>query len=227
MIVLPGGGFNSLEWGREGVEVARWLTDRGVTVFLLKYRVTSIGLVTKIKMGTLLIMRRPNMFPKLMAMVEPSRRTALEDALQAVRVVRSDAQQYGISQDRIGMIGFSAGAITTMGVVLEADPASRPNFAATLYGSALNEKGPSKDGPPLFIVHCENDPIIPVSESRNIYQAWLKAGLPAELHVYPTGVHGFGMQPRPGTAAVAWPQAFETWLRGLGVISGQPVTATK
>jgi acetyl esterase/lipase len=227
MIILPGGGFNSLAWEREGILVAHWLTDRGITAFLLKYRVTSLNLATKVKMGAMLLMRRPTMFRDLMAMVEPGRRIAIEDGLQAIRVVRSNAQKYEISSDRIGMMGFSAGAITTIGVVLEGDPASRPNFAATLYGSALNEKEPSKNAPPLFIVHCVDDPIIPVSESLNIFQAWQKVGIPAALHVYPTGVHGFGMRPVSGTAAVAWPQAFEAWLRQQGAIQAEPVLATK
>jgi acetyl esterase/lipase len=222
MIVLPGGGFNSLEWDREGLAVARWLTDRGVTAFLLKYRVNALDLVLTVKMGTLMLRRGPNMFRDLMKYVAPGRRMALEDALQAVRVVRSDAQRYGISADRIGMIGFSAGAITTVSVAIESDAASRPNFAAMLYGSALDEKPPSSDAPPLFIVHCKDDPIIPFTESVHIFDQWQRAGVPAELHVYPTGVHGFGMRPAPNTASAAWPQAFEAWLRGRGVISDQP-----
>lgn len=214
MIVLPGGAFGALAWDLEGTEVARWLADRGITAFVLKYRVAGADAAMTARIRALLARPGPGAFDALAEILEPRRRIAVADALQAVRTVRAQAARYGVSPDRVGMIGFSAGAMTTTGAVLEGDAASRPDFAAPIYGAMRAQPAP-KDAPPLFIVHAEDDTTVPVGKSLQIFQAWQAAGRPAELHVYPTGGHGFGLG-RPGTASAAWTEAFETWLRRQG-----------
>jgi dienelactone hydrolase len=115
------------------------------------------------------------------------------------------------------MMGFSAGAMTTMGAVLESDVASRPDFAAPIYGAMPVDSKPAKDGPPVFIAVAADDHTVAAAKSIAIFQAWQGAGRPAELHVYETGGHGFGLG-KPGTASAHWTAAFESWLKGRGLI---------
>jgi len=221
VIVLPGGAFGALAWDLEGTEVARWLADRGITAFVLKYRVHDQDPSTIPKIGQILANPSAEVrFDEFMKLLEPRRQIAVNDAMQAVRLVRSRAQEFGVSVDRIGMIGFSAGAITTMGAVLDGDTASRPDFAAPIYGAMLPERTPPKDGPPVFIAVAADDHTVAASRSIAIFQAWQGAGLPAELHVYETGGHGFGLG-KPGTASATWTEAFEAWLAARGLTSGE------
>jgi acetyl esterase/lipase len=221
MIVLPGGGWNSLAWDLEGTEIAHWLTNRGITAFVLKYRVYDPDAAMWSRFKELMAQpATPSRFDEFMKLLEPRRQIAVEDAMQAMRVVRSDAQKYGVSADRIGMMGFSAGAITTMSVVLEGDATTRPNFAAPIYGANASDKAPSKDSPPLFVVVAADDPLTLASESVEMFKAWQSAGAPAELHIYESGSHGFGSG-KPGTTTAGWTDAFADWLRVHKLIAAQ------
>lgn len=211
MIVLPGGGFAALAWDLEGTEVARWLAQRGVTVFILKYRVGGPQ-------------PAPGQTPpagtqeRLRAML-PAYRIALMDARQAVRVVREGAAGYGIDPHRIGMIGFSAGAATTLGAVLEGDAADRPDFAAPIYGMMMPDAPPvPADAPPLFLVTAQDDPAVPATSNAEIFRLWTEARRPAELHIYSVGGHGFGMRPKDRPVD-NWPLQLEAWLRSQGLLS--------
>jgi acetyl esterase/lipase len=226
MIVMPGGAFGALAWDLEGTEVAAWLAERGVTAFVLKYRVGGADPALLAQIAPLFARPEPGSFDKLAALLEPRRQIAVEDALQAIRFVRTNAAKYAIFPDRIGVMGFSAGGMTTMGVVLQADGASRPNFAAPIYGASKADRPPPKDGPPLFLVHAEDDPTVPVGKSVEIFQSWTGAGLPAELHIYPTGGHGFGLG-KKGTGTEDWPRAFEAWLQRQGLLSNPSAPAKK
>lgn len=209
MLVLPGGAFGALAWDLEGTEVAHWLADRGVTAFLLKYRVRSAPPGQPM----------PGSRAELLALLEPGRRIAVADATQSVRLLRSNAAKYGINPDRIGMIGFSAGAIATMGTILTAEPAARPNFAAPIYGMTMMEaKEAPAEAPPLFIVSAQDDTTVPAEGSAQIFDLWTKAQRPAELHVYAKGGHGYGMRKR-NLPIDHWPTAFEAWLRWQGMLS--------
>lgn len=204
MIVVPGGAFRALAWDLEGTEIAQWLAARGITAFLLKYRV-----------------RAPQPNEESEKRFEAARAIAIQDAQQALRLIRTDAARYGISKDRIGMIGFSAGAVTAMGIALSEDASARPNFAITVYGGIPADKKPSANGPPVFIVAAHDDPQVPSAESVNIYQKWTDASLPAELHLYEKGGHGFGMRPR-NLPVDNWPKALEAWLMNRGYIASLP-----
>jgi acetyl esterase/lipase len=214
MVVVPGGGFQTLAIGHEGEMVARWLAERGLTAFVLKYRVRSIP---GFKMPANL-QKHPERFAEFARTFDSGRPIAIADATQAMRFLRAHAARYAIATDRIGMIGFSAGAITTMGVVVNAAPAERPDFVAPIYGALIDDKPPPAGGPPLFIAVTQDDAAVPAEQSVNIYARWTAAGLPAELHVYERGGHGFGMMKR-GLPVDGWRDAFEAWLKSHGWLS--------
>jgi acetyl esterase/lipase len=214
VIVSPGGAFQGLAFNHEGVMVAQWLAQRGVTAFVLKYRVKPTPGFTLPKD----IRTNPEAFNDGARMLMPSWRIAIADGVQAVRYIRANAARYGVDPGKVGFMGFSAGAMTTMGVVTDSAPADRPNFAATIYGAKEPGTSPPKGGPPLFIAAAQDDPVVPVGKSVEIFSNWTAASLPAELHIYQTGGHGFGMLPRH-KASDAWPVAFEAWLRAHGWIA--------
>ena len=204
MIVCPGGGFRILAIDHEGHDVARWLNSFGVTAFVLKYRVMPTG---------------DSVSP---AEAADRRKTAMAlgaaDGQQAMRLVRSRAAEWGIAPDRIGIMGFSAGGYVTAAVALATDPAGRPNFAAPIYALAPEEATPSAGAPPLFLVHADDDKTVPVvNNSVRLYSAWKKAQIPAELHIYSRGGHGFGMN-KKGLAVDSWPDRLRDWLAAQGLL---------
>lgn len=209
MIVLPGGAFGALAWDLEGTEIAHWLVSRGITAFLLKYRVRPYQLAPGEEV--------PSDYEGLVKALTPAWRIAMADGMQAVRVVRANADEYGIDPKRVGMIGFSAGAATTMGVVLNSDDDARPDFAAPIYGMLMEDSPVPADAPPLFIAASQEDETVPTARSAQIFSRWTEAGRSAELHVYTKGEHGFGMRPK-GLPVDHWPAAFEAWLGSLGLL---------
>jgi acetyl esterase/lipase len=217
VVVFPGGGYDILAIDLEGTEVCDWLTSKGITCVLLKYRVPCV------KVG-------------------PYRDcpTALEDAQRTVGLVRFQAVKWHIDPRKIGVLGFSAGghmvaSISThfekrlYPVVDAADKEScRPDFAVALYPGhlaassknfALNPdiKVTSRT-PPTFLLQAEDDPVDPVQNSRVYYSALRKAGVPAEMRLYPKGGHAFGLRPTE-LPITRWPQLVETWLATIGIIS--------
>jgi dienelactone hydrolase len=209
MLVLPGGAFRALAWDLDGTETARWLADRGITAFILKYRVRPPG--DQAPSG-------PESFDAYMRRTAPARDIAVADAQQALRLIRANSAKYGLRKDRIGMIGFSAGAQATMALILANDASARPDFAASLYGAMPPDQVPPPAAPPLFIAAAQDDPQVPPAKSTEIFERWSRAGRPAELHLYEQGGHGFGFRPghRP---ADSWPAAFEAWLRSHGLLA--------
>jgi acetyl esterase/lipase len=206
MVVVPGGAFRALPWDLDGTETARWLTGRGITAFVLKYRV-----------------RPPVEAPAAESFDDFARRTeaardiAVADAEQAVRFVRAHAKDYGLAPNRVGMIGFSAGAMTTLSAASAAAPSARPDFAAALYGALLSKGPQAAGGPPLFIVAAQDDPQVPPGKSLEVFGAWTAAGRPAELHLYEKGGHGFGFRPHH-LPVDRWPDAFQAWLGAHGYL---------
>ncbi len=216
VVVFPGGGYNILAIDLEGTEACDWLTSKGITCVLLKYRVPC-------------------------AKTGPYRdcRTALEDAQRAVGLVRFDAARWHVDPRKIGVLGFSAGghmvaALSTRfekrlyAPVDAADNAScRPDFAIALYPGhlavaeekfALNpDIRVTSQTPPTFLLQAENDPVDPVENSLVYYAALQKAGVPAEMHVYVNGGHAFGLR-RTESPITQWPELVETWLRTIGII---------
>jgi acetyl esterase/lipase len=208
MVVLPGGSFRALAWDVDGLETGQWLAGKGITAFVLKYRVCPP--VDGESFGESL--------QDFARATQKRRAIAVADAEQAIRFIRAHARQYAIVPKRVGIIGFSAGAMATVEVALAKDPAVRPDFAAPMYGAALTAEEPGKAAPPLFIAAAQDDPQLPATNSADIFARWTKAGRPAELHIYEQGGHGFGFR-RHGTTSDTWPAAFEAWLRTHGLLT--------
>jgi acetyl esterase/lipase len=213
VVVFPGGGYSILAMDLEGTEVCDWLTSQGVTCVLLKYRVPDSG-----------------PYPKATA--------ALQDAQRALGIVRSHAVEWHLDYHRIGVLGFSAGghlaaALSThfddrvYDLVDSADQLScRPDFTVLVYPAYLTvpeqnfapepELHVTDKTPPTFIVQTEDDPIH--VENALVYYRELKdVKVPAELHVYAQGGHGYGLR-RTELPVTEWPQAVEMWLRTNGIV---------
>ena len=217
VVVFPGGGYNCLAIDLEGTEICDWLTSRGITAVLLKYRVPTRGSGAYAE-STL----------------------ALEDAQRTVGLVRFHAAEWHIDPHKIGVIGFSAGGhmVTAMSTHFDkrlypavdaADKEScRPDFAMALYPGhlwkddknfELNPNVPvTTNTPPTFLLQAENDPVDNVNNSLVYYQALKNAGVPVELHLYAQGGHGFGLR-RTKYPITEWPHLVETWLGTIGMIS--------
>jgi acetyl esterase/lipase len=226
VIVCPGGGFRFLAWEVEGTQVAEWLRARGVAAFVLKYRLLDTGSEEEFRksMQELLksiLERMKNVDagkrPVLSEEMRKMNALAAADGRQAVRVVRERAAEWGVQPDRVGIMGFSAGGLVTTAVVTGYDAASRPSFAAPIYGPGFSSVKVPGDAPPLFVLCAGDDALVPPGESIRLYSAWRAAGKSAELHVYARGGHGFGMR-RQGLPCDGWIDRFGDWLGQQGLL---------
>jgi acetyl esterase/lipase len=229
VIIFPGGGYSHLAMYKEGQKVAEWLNSLGITAFVLKYRLPSD-----------LIMKDKTIAP-------------LQDAQEAIRIIRRNAREWNIDPTKIGVLGFSAGGhlASTLSThyqekVYDADTtSSRPDFSILIYpvismedgithsgsknsllgenaGRNLiekysNEKQVNADTPKTFLVHASDDKVVPVANSINYYLSLLQYNVPAEMHIYEKGGHGFGL----GTNGTNkdWTKACEKWLEMNGYCS--------
>lgn len=213
VIVCPGGGYSILAWDLEGTEVVRWLNSCGVTAILLKYR-------CPVRHG------------------RPRHEAGLQDLQRALSLARSNAAAWGFRPERIGALGFSAGgncvALASAGVLprlyapLDASDlaACRPDFSVMVYPAWLVEYGtlgllpevvPDAGAPPAFLAHAHDDGHS--SESSIAYYLALKRlGIAAELHVYASGGHGFGLRPSAHPVH-AWPERCREWLAARGLLA--------
>lgn len=206
VIVCPGGAFFALSIDREGREVARWLADRGITAFVLKYRLVQCETDDPTRE---LMTRGP-----LDTVVAPVVKLAMNDGRTAVRVVRSRAAEWGVDPRRIGILGFSAGGTVAVAVAYNYDTESRPDFVAAIYPAyhwVPRERGVPKDAPPMFILAATDDPLRLAPQSIELYQDWTRAGHLAELHLYARGGHGFGMR-KQNLPSDRWIERFAEWL---------------
>ena len=214
VIVCPGGAFHFLAIEHEGTQVARWLNARGVAAFVLRYRLIE----TPVDDDILSQQMHQNLtdrdrFGQLMQGLRP---LIIADGLQAVKLVRRRAAEWGVASDRAGILGFSAGGYVTTGVALEYDADSRPDFAAPICSSPYEGISVPADAPPLFIAAAHDDAFA-ASASVPLYSAWSTAGRSAELHIYSKGGHGFGMR-KQGLPADHWIDHFGDWLQVQGVL---------
>lgn len=211
IIICPGGGFYALSIDSEGLDVARWLADKGVACFVLKYRLVECQTDDP---------TRELMTPglKLEEKVAPIVKLALADGKAAVAYVRQHARDYGLKPDRIGIIGFSAGGTVAASVAYNyGTPAARPDFAAPIYLQyewTIKTSVPA-DAPPMFILAATDDPLGLAPHSVALYQDWTKARKSAELHLYSKGGHGFGMR-KQNLPSDHWIQLFYDWLQAQG-----------
>jgi acetyl esterase/lipase len=207
VIIAPGGAFVALAISLEGNDVARWLQERGIAAFVLKYRIVE---------------KHGEGIPANMNMDE-SGKYGIADGIQSLKVVRRHAAEWGVSPDRIGLLGFSAGAMVTSASLLQEDAASRPNFAAMIYGGPFGVMPPIPAKlPPMFLAWAQDDPLALVPVVK-FYDALKSAGHKPEVHIFSGGGHGFGMR-KQGTSSDHWIDAFYFWLesQGLNRRAGSP-----
>lgn len=213
VLVCPGGGYNILAYDLEGTEICEWLNSIGVTGVLLKYRVPA---------------RRDS----------PRAAAPLQDAQRALGMIRQHAKEWSLDPKRVGMMGFSAGAHLTAltstsfekrayDAIDEADKEScRPDFALLIYPGGVAVKGEGEklapeiqvtpQTPPAFLAQTEDDNAR-VESSLAYYIALKNAKVPTEMHLYPTGGHGYGLRPSEHEVS-HWPKRAEEWMRGLGML---------
>ena len=216
VIVAPGGGFRALSMENEGWDVARSLAERGVAAFVLKYRLDQTP-------ADLEAFARPPQpaSPPAASPPRPSPDRAaaglapqVADARAAFDLVRQRAAEWNVDADRIGMMGFSAGAMLTMTTAL-ADTGARPAFLGDIYGPLRAVEVPT-DAPPLFVALAADDPLFPGTDF-GLIQSWRAADRPVEFHYYEQGGHGFGMYPKD-TTSTGWFDAFVSWLGMHGML---------
>ena len=191
VIIAPGGAFVALAIDLEGNEVARWLQKRGIAAFVSKYRIME---------------KKQDGIPPNMNFDEAGK-FGIADGIQAVKVVRQHASEWGVSPNRIGFIGFSAGAMVASGVLLQTDAAARPDLVALIYGGPFGVKpaiAPSL--PPIFMAWAQDDPLA-LGPVVKFHDALVRAGQKPEVHIYSAGGHGFGMK-KQGTTSDHWIDEF-------------------
>ncbi len=233
VIIAPGGAFRFLMVDYEGVDMARWLAERGITAFVLRYRLLhtpeeeaamSIYLRDLGKTLAATDTRSENP-PAYDDATKAAIALAEEDGRQAIRYVRRHAAEWSLDPHRIGIAGFSAGGGVVMGPVMQHDAASRPDFAAPIYAAYRSAVPVPNDAPPLFIVIADDDKLISPNSSARLYMVWHSAGHPAELHIFRRGDHGFGMK-KTNRPSDKWIDLFYSWLDSSGLLNaaGQPIS---
>jgi acetyl esterase/lipase len=225
IVVFPGGGYKGLAIDLEGSEVCDWLTSRGITCVLLKYRVPNSG---------------PHYDDKCDCRADAKAPMALEDAQRTLGLVRYHAAEWHIDPHKIGVIGFSAGGHMVADIsthwgkrlyptIDDADKEScRPDFAVAVYPGHMLEKTKkefelnptlpvSKETPPTFLLQSVKDPVDNVQNSLVYFIALKKAGVSVEMHLYAEGGHGFGLR-RTQMAITEWPQLLEAWMHSIQIL---------
>ena len=216
VIIAPGGAFRILSMGNEGWEVARALNERGVAAFVLKYRLRPTEPQwAQFSKGNPLTAPLPGSVGSVAANRSPVA-LPLEDATAAFKLVRARAKEWNIDPNRIGMMGFSAGAGTTMAATLQSKE-NKPAFIAPIYGSLAAVEVPP-DAPPMFVVLAADDPLF-AKDDYGLITSWKKAGRPVEFHFYQNGGHGFGLG-NPGRTSTGWFPQFVLWLKVNGMLRG-------
>jgi len=213
VIVAPGGAFRILTMDAEGHDVARWLVERGIAAFVLKYRLVETASSDGL-MWTQFMAKMAAAHVSTAALVDDAK-FGIADGIQAMKVVRARAEEWRVAADRIGFVGFSAGGMVASYTMLDASDAARPNFVAPIYGAPLGEvpKIPSKL-PPVFLAYASDDGLVDQRVDA-FYAALRNAGHHPELHIYQKGGHGFGMN-QQGTSSDHWIGDLYHWLESLG-----------
>ncbi|RST32168.1 alpha/beta hydrolase [Sphingomonas ginkgonis] len=214
VIVAPGGGFTMLSMDNEGWPVAQWLADHGVAAFVLKYRLLptpadEAGFSRQVASVMAAAAASKAGPPDIQS---PASTT---DALAALRMVRARAGEWGVDPRRVGMIGFSAGAMTTMRATLSPDAAARPDFIGYVYGPMRGIQPPA-GAPPMFAALANDDGLFG-GRGFEVVERWRAAGRPVELHAYEAGDHGFGMG-KPGTTTTLLMPEFLAWMEARGLL---------
>jgi acetyl esterase/lipase len=220
MVVFPGGGFQLLAMDLEGTEICDWMTAKGITCILLKYRVPKSDDYWDKDCDCHITAKVPR---------------ALQDAQRTIRLVRARAKELNLDPNKIGVIGFSAGGYLVARTSNILEPAykpvdaadklsSRPDFAVALYPGHLCRSGKldpgmhvTKETPPTFLLQAWNDPVDDICNSTVYARALDDAGAPAEVHLFAKGGHAFGLR-RTEHPITMWPSLVENWLKEIGMM---------
>ena len=219
VIICPGGAFQILSIDQEGFDVARWLNKKGVTAFVLKYRLVHTLSDDPVKE---LMAKNPgagSANKKFEDEVKPIVTMGIGDAKNAIQYVRKYAAEYKIAPDHIGLIGFSAGGTLAAGAAYSYTPENRPDFVAPIYPylGDFDRTSIPKDAPPIFIAVAADDYFGFDKSSADLYKEWTASKHSAELHIYSKGGHGFGMK-KQNLPSDSWIDRFGDWLQLLGYI---------
>jgi acetyl esterase/lipase len=189
-VICPGGGFMALSITSEGTDAAKYLSERGVTTFVLKYRLAHTGEDATQDFAEAFADREK--FRGMVAKVIPQ---SISDGVAALAYVRQHAGDYGVSPDKVGIIGFSAGGTVAVGATLRDAPGASPAFLAAIYAASdlFKDRPVPANAPPLFLAAATDDNLGLAPDSIVLYQKWVDAHKSAELHMYAKGGHGFGM----------------------------------
>jgi acetyl esterase/lipase len=204
VIIAPGGAFVALAITLEATDLARWLQQRGIAAFVLKYRTVE---------------KKTDGIPDMD--MDTAGRYGIADGIQALKVVRAHAAQWGVSPDRIGFAGFSAGGMVATGALLQSDVNARPNFAAIIYGAPFGKMPaiPAKL-PPIFMAWAQDDRVA-LRPIEKFHDALVAAGQKPETHIFSAGGHGFGTK-KQGTTSDHWLEEFSYWLDAQGLTKRTP-----
>lgn len=216
VILAPGGGLYVLSIMGEGIHVAEWLTDKGFTVFILKYRLVPTQGDGAVEISEHLSRNAPEMFQKVGEVLPYS----IQDGIEAVKTVRSLSDSLGLDPKRIGLMGFSAGGAVAMGVLYEAKPEERPDFFVPVYAwtTVYPVQSPPENAPPMLVICATNDGLDLAKGSVELYQSWVENGNSAGLQMYAQGGHGFGMR-KQGLPSDNWIERFYEWIIAEGLLT--------
>jgi acetyl esterase/lipase len=214
VIIAPGGAFRVLEMDGEGFMVAQWFAEHGIAAFVLKYRTV---VMPRDRPGFDAAYRGFLSNPQNIKTVVEGTPEAIADAQAAVRLVRERASEWKLDPDKIGFVGFSAGAITALGVGLALQTDARPNFIAPLYPPMSARTVPA-DAPSMFVAIALDDPLFGKGATMGLIQSWSEAGRPLEVHLYEKGGHGFATGSKSAAAAM-WKEEFLAWMKDRRILA--------
>ena len=215
LIIAPGGGFHALSISNEGYDVAKWLVQKGVTCFVLKYRL--VHCLTDDPVAEFMSKLGKKEFEDESGKLIP---LAVADTRTAIAYVRKHAAEYNIAADRIGIMGFSAGGTVTSASLFNYTKDNRPDFAAPVYPyfPSTMHGAVASDAPPLFIVTATDDGFGLAPNSVDLYSKWIANKKDAELHMYARGNHGFGMR-KQNLPTDNWIDRFYEWMGVQGLLT--------
>ena len=222
VIIAPGGAFFLLAIDHEGWALARWLQSQGIAAFVLKYRIRATPSTPE---GFAAEMPRLAAPPPgasangpLPSFMRDALNVATDDAQQAMRMVAARADEWNVDPKRVGFLGFSAGAMTSLSLAARDDPETRPAFVAPIYGrvNTPDYEVPASP-PPMFAAMAADDELFGKTDF-GLIPAWQAEGGEVEFHLYDRGAHGFGFPGRADTTTVNWGEAFVAWMKARGLL---------
>jgi acetyl esterase/lipase len=208
VIICPGGGFHMLAAAHEGSEVAQWLASKGITCFVLRYR-----LVHVLSEDPWKEMREKQPSGKFQLDADAIIPLAVTDGREALKYVRAHASDYKIASNKIGIMGFSAGGTVAAAAAFDFTADNRPDFVAPIYAFMPDslQGTVTVDAPPMFLTVATNDGVGLALHSLSLYNKWYAAKRPVELHMYAKGGHGFGLRMQ-NLPTDTWIERFYSWL---------------